>query len=200
VAKNGLLALVLFLIIAGSASLLHAQNEENKLKSWYTLWSVGWVHASYPPSIDDQIEIIKALPGYSHLALTFDILGFYKPVIDEQTLFGGIVNGIYDRHAVDSKNLVIGDFQLSVSALRFVQNRIGQGFFLRLDLGLAHNFTDGDERDRTTDWGPGALIGAGFGLPVTNGIRILLSGAYTSRWYGWNDPDQSWQVTIGGLF
>jgi hypothetical protein len=200
VKKRGLFTSVVLLTTAVSVSLLHAQNENNKLQSWYTLWSVGWTHVSYPQSIDDQIELIKALPGYSHQLLAFDVLGFYKPVIDERTILGGIINGTIDRHAVDNQSLVIGELQLSASAIRFVQNRIGQGFFLRLDLGLAHNLTDGDNRDRMTDWGLGTLVGAGFGLPVTSGIRLMLSGLYASHWYRWNEPNQSWQVTIGGLF
>ena len=197
--RTSVIIIILFLMTVGFITNSNAQSEKNKFQSWYTLWAVGWVNAAYPPAIDEQIDIIKRQPGYSHQLVAFDVLGFYKPAIDDQTAFGGIVNGVYDRHSVDNQDISIGDFQLSASALRFVQDRIGKGFFLRLDLGITHAFTDGSERDRSTDWGLGALVGAGFGLPISSRIRILLTGAYSSRWYSWNDPNQYWQVTIGAL-
>lgn len=67
------------------------------------------------------------------------------------------------------------------------KERIGQGPFLRVDLGFAwHGVRIVAEKsdlelDETTDMGFGFLIGGGYGHPITPETRIMLNANYALR-------------------
>jgi len=65
--------------------------------------------------------------------------------------------------------------------MHFLTDIVGKGFFVRADAGPARFVLDIDgagpfSGQTASDWGFGGLVGAGFGLPVGQGTRILLNG------------------------
>ena len=63
--------------------------------------------------------------------------------------------------------------------MSFLQNRIGQGPFVRMDVGPALAVIESsDDFEATSNWGWGFLGGVGYGLPVTSGTRLLFQINY----------------------
>ena len=66
--------------------------------------------------------------------------------------------------------------------MSFLQNRIGQGPFVRVDVGPARAVVgNSDDFEATSDWGWGFLGGVGYGLLVTSGTRLLFQINYGLR-------------------
>ena len=186
------------------------QAHSNELETWYTCWGLGWSDVSYPPELEDAKNELAGLPGVSHLTIAIDAFGFYWPR-GKSTLFGGIVNGNVDSYEVDELS---GEFKLqmfndlyALSAIHFLNHEIGRGMFVRGDLGLVRLLVDLDanllgsriEESETSDWGTGIGIGAGYGIPVTNGTRVLINAYYSLRRVE-GDGYQTIGLTMGGLF
>lgn len=161
----------------------------------------------------------------NHRPISLDFLGFYLPLENERTLVGGIWNISFwgyigsglvrttDRRLETPLDNPTGDFAnagtdlFSFSVIHFLQNRIGQGWFVRGDLGVAHfgfhphsvwpeSLPRFPMRD---DWGVGSLIGVGTGVPITRGTRILVSTTYAFRWIE-GGTVSNWSLSLGGLF
>ncbi len=176
---------------------------ENKLESWYTYWGIGYSNVSYPSEMDEFMDDIKDLPGVTQTSISLDILGFYWP-LGEKTILGFIINGWGDRYQisslVDDEFLQMNGYLYSCSCMHYLNNRIGKGLFLRADIGPARlGVTSTGVEDVNSDWGYGALLGGGFGIPVSQGTRILINANYSLRIIE-NDTYGALQISLGGLF
>jgi hypothetical protein len=85
--------------------------------------------------------------------------------------------------------------------MHFFGREPGAGFFVRADLGLAFYSISSSERDLEVDFktGYGGLVGGGYGIPVSEGTRLLLNVNYAMRLIEGDDID-SWGVSLGVLF
>ena len=175
-------------------------NTKNRLESWYTYWGGGYTNITYPDEVDQQLNILADLPGVDHFSLGIDLLGLYWPQQDEQTLLGGVVNGFSDRYEFDGEWFEINSYTYSASIIHFIQNRIGDGVFVRSDIGFARHVIDASGiSSEASDWGIGVLFGGGVGLPVARGTRILLNVNYAlKRIVG--ETTGNLGISIGGLF
>lgn len=188
-----LLCLLVFCITDGYS--------QNKLESWYTYWGLGYADPQYPDELENALEMIEDVDGSEHISVGLDLLGFYWPVGD-RTLVGGILNAFGDRYEVNDVELQINGYTFSLSAMHYVTNIIGQGLFLRGEVGptrFAVDFEGVGEDDATTDWGIGGLAGAGFAIPVSSGTRILLNVNYALRRVE-GETVGTLGITVGGLF
>ena len=126
-------------------------------------------------------------------SMGFDYLGFYWPLQNQKTILGGVYNASADqRSKYDSSEYWISG-QFSVSTMHFIQSVIGEGPFVRADLGwgffqypqypLSAVNDEGDEFAENGDKsGPAALFGVGYAFPVgAGGTRILLNVNYALR-------------------
>lgn len=190
-----LLVLVLFPVNLVSS----AMAAENKLESWYTYWGIGWAGHSYT---DDTFEQLQDQQGLDHVELGLDLLGFYWPV-GENTIIGGILNGTVDVYSVGSLSTAVTSSLLSFTTMRFLNGRIGQGPFIRGDIGLARASVRTEIGDvsatETSDAGLGFLLGGGYGLPVSAGTRLLLNLNYSVRRIE-GESFKIFQISLGGLF
>ena len=185
-----------------------ADARDNQLESWYTCWGLGYVNNNYPGELQDLLDEIDDLPGgdVDHLALALDIFGFYWPRGD-RTLVGGIVNGSVDTYEVtlfgEDVELDIYNYLYGISAMHFLANQIGQGPFLRVDMGLARHVAEaealGEEDEEASDWGTGILLGGGYGIPVTSGTRLLVNANYSLRRVE-GETTSSLVLSLNGLF
>jgi hypothetical protein len=174
-------------------------DNKNKLESWYTLWGLGYASMGYPGDVQVALDLVDDLPGVSRSSIAMDFLGFYWP-FNEHAIFGGVINACADRYEVGGESMQINGYTYSVSLMHFLQNRIGKGFFLRGDVGGARMVLQVSKNDpQSSDWGVGVLAGAGLGLPVSRGTRILLSVNYSHRFIE-GDAMRAWQFTVSGLF
>lgn len=168
----------------------------------------GYVNNNYPGELQDLLDEIDDLPGgdVGHLALALDIFGFYWPR-GNRTLVGGIVNGSVDSYEVtflgEDLEIDIYNYLYGVSAMHFLANQIGQGPFLRVDMGLARHVAEaealGEEDEEASDWGTGILLGGGYGIPVTSGTRLLVNANYSLRRVE-GETTSSLVLALNGLF
>ena len=173
---------------------------DNDLESWYTYWGLGYANNSYPDELQDALDEFNDLPGVDHIALALDAFGFYWPRGD-RTLVGGIVNSSADLYEVASVNeeINIYHYLFAVSAMHFLTHKIGQGPFVRADVGLASISVESGQEVAESDWGTGFLLGGGYGIPVTSGTRLLVNANVSLRRV---EGDQYTHVgiTLNGLF
>ena len=177
-----------------------SESAESKLESWYTYWGIGAVSVSHPEELADILDLLEDFPGVSRTAISMDLLGFYWPIQDRY-LLGGVINGFNDRIEVDSEGLNIIGVTYGLSLQYFPQRHIGQGFFIRSDIGpaLMGVTSDDDTVDETSDWGLGGLVGAGWSQPITSGTRLTFQVNGSLR----QIEGDSWKAinfTLGGLF
>lgn len=181
--------------------------ERNKLESWYTYWALGRAGARFSGELDETVGAVRRHPGVGHYPFSLDLFGFYWPLRGERTLLGGVVNTCYEDYMYGGlqQGWVTVDL-ISLSAIHFLRGRIGQGPFVRGDVGVASvdvRRLDWAE-DWVTfadhgDWGIGFLVGGGFGVPVRSGTRVLLTATYSHRRVK-GDAIRCWGLTVGGLF
>ena len=65
--------------------------------------------------------------------------------------------------------------------MRFLTGTIGNGLFIRADIGGSRFVVDVDGDTETSDWGFGYLVGGGLGFNITSGTRLLLNVNYAVR-------------------
>lgn len=194
-----LIGVVLFLSYTGAS---HAV--ESKMESWYTYWELGYANISYPVELQEAIDVLENFPGVDRTKVNIGILGFYWPLKNNRTLLGGMIDGCADRFDVSllgySTYMQINHYLYSFSVMHFLNNTVGNGFFLRSDVGFAKMMVDKkDEGDRTSDWGMGFLVGGGYSLPVTEGTRIIINANYSIKRVE-EENYGKFAISIGGLF
>ena len=176
-----------------------------KLESWYTYWGLGFSSNSYTGDLKQQV-------GWSNddsFSMGFDFFGFYWPLQNQQTILGGVYNASTDRRSKSGswEHWVSGQF--SISAMHFIQSGIGEGPFVRADLGWGFLSSIDDWGDQWAEdedtSGPAALFGVGYGLPVgAGGTRILFNVNYALRpgideQYS-KGSVRALSITVGALF
>lgn len=169
-------------------------------ESWYTYWGVGWQGNSYPDGLESTLDGLKDA-GFDSLGVSVDLLGFYWPVGSDSTLIAGVVlNGGGDRYYKGDDWLQVSTYLVGLSAMKFFGSEAGAGFFLRGDAGLAwYAVSDSEDNSGRSDMGYGGLVGAGYGIPVSAGTRILLNVNYALR-HAEGEDIGSLGISVGGLF
>ncbi|MFK7849003.1 MAG: hypothetical protein AB8G77_27190 [Rhodothermales bacterium] len=155
-------------------------NERNRLEKWYTNWGLGIPFIQYPDEFQSVLDQLESV-GLDNTALMFDLLGFYWP-LGEQTMIGTSLNAWGDQYSGGGESFQISAFTLGASVMHFLQNRIGDGVFLRADAGVSRlGISSSLESDITSEVGLGFLIGGGYGIPVSRETRILIHLNYSVR-------------------
>ena len=203
---------ILFTLAAVTTLSYPSAARDNDLESWYTYWGLGYANNTYPEELQNDLDEFNDFPGVDHIALALDTFGFYWPR-GNRTLVGGIVNGNADVYEA-TENLVtveidIYNYLYAISAMHFLTHEIGQGPFVRADVGLARQSAEVDlseanevaeiEIEATSDWGTGFLLGGGYGIPVTSGTRLLVNANFSLRRIE-GEQIKSVGITLNGLF
>lgn len=187
--------------LAVCVALLHPVPAQAEPESSYTYWGIGGGSNSYTGAARDIIESAKDA-GPDHLALSLDLLGFYWPLTGSRnTLVGCILNGGGDRYEDEDYEFQLSLYLFGISSMHFFGREPGAGLFVRADLGFAFYSINSPEHDSegSSNIGYGGLIGGGYGIPITEGTRILLNVNYALR-YIEGDKINSLGISVGGLF
>jgi len=171
-------------------------------EDWYTYWSFGFANNSYPGNLGSVLDDLEALPGVDRTQGAMDIFGFYWPVQDKLNV-GFVISGSWDAFQTPVGDMQLNQYLYAASAMKFFGKEIGDGLFLRGDLGIAKaNLTVNTffgEYTAETDTGVGYLLGVGYGIPVSEESRVLLSLNVSNK-----DIDgENWSAVtfnIGGLW
>jgi hypothetical protein len=173
----------LFTYLVGGLCVISVENAIAEMESWYTYWSLGIADHQYEEPLDSAINSTEALPGVSRTEIAVDMLGFYWPIGDQSsTIAGFVINGSADRIYDSYDYIQINHYLYGGSVMHFFGREPGDGFFLRGDFGIARsNLTDSYGNYSSSENGSGYLLGAGYGIPMSSGSRLLLSVTTSSR-------------------
>lgn len=177
---------------------------QHKLESWYFYLGLGYANSQYPEPLDTELNNLADQSGITQVNIGIDFPGVYFRK-GERTIIGGVLNISADRFEDDNSNgsVQFTEFTVALSAMHFLTKEVGRGLFLRGDVGPARLgvSVEGGGLAVTTssEWGFGALIGAGYAIPVLSGTRILLNANYAFRRIE-GEAFGAFAITVGGLF
>ena len=171
-------------------------------EDWYTYWSFGLAENSYPGYLDTVLNNLESAPGVDRTQGAIDMLGFYWPVQDRLNV-GFVISGSFDAFQTPVGDMQLNQYLYAASAMKFFGKEIGDGIFLRGDVGFAKASITTDTifgtYGSTSDTGLGFLLGVGYGIPVSEESRVLLSLNVSNK-----DIDgENWSAVtfnIGGLW
>jgi hypothetical protein len=146
-------------------------------ESWYTLWGLGFSKTKYKGDIGDSFEDASSA-GSRSTGIAMDLLGFYWPLSDQKTMIGVIINGSADSVKLDGVTDRITTTLLAFSVHHFFGQNIGDGFFVRGDIGFSSANIEVEESgfkwDKSSDSTLGVLFGGGYAWPINLDTRMLL--------------------------
>lgn len=171
-------------------------------EDWYAYWSFGFADNKYPSGMDSALDALESLPGVDRTQGSIDMLGFYWPVEDKLNV-GFVISGSWDAFQTPIGDLQYNQYLYGASVMKFFGKEIGDGLFLRGDLGIAKASTTADtvfgSYEDVSDTGLGYLVGVGYGIPVSEESRVLISMNISNK-----DIDgENWSAVtfnIGGLW
>jgi len=192
------------------ASIAMVNISHAKVESWYTYWAIGSANHIHPES--SSVVFDNPNPIFRQFQFSFDGFGFYWPLPTQKTILG-IANSsstdiLSNNAGTSTLSLTLSSFNLS--GMHFFGTEPGEGFYLRAEAGLAvTNF------DRTasgvvaasyeSDVGLGTLVGAGYGIKVSEESRVLFGVSYARNTTpdsanNLDDTFSALRFTIGGLW
>lgn len=143
-------------------------------QDWFAYWALGFGGLSYPSAWQGALESW----GTRQMSLSLDMLGFYWPVNGRKTLLGFVVNGFGDAW-LSRSGLRMANFNQYVygfSAWQSLQGRLGDGWFVRADLGPAVSLLS------TNDMTSGGLsVSRAVGFGATLGVGFLFGNNSENR-------------------
>jgi hypothetical protein len=148
-------------------------------KGWYLdLFEAGPARLRYPSEMSATMDTLRDLPGAdSPGAMSLQMLGIYWPVgVQRQTLLGFIISGASDPVIQAGNIWELNQYLDSFSALYFPRGKIGDGLYLRGDVGFAEVVLS---KERAS--GLGFLTGLGYVMPVSNIIRPFVNLNYSLK-------------------
>lgn len=173
-------------------------------ESWYLLFGGGISGATYQGEYKNTVKLMEDTSGTKgHLAMSID-LGFYFPLKNNLTMIGGIIDSTGDVYTVKDN----GDYTLSISQAlygasvhHFFGKNIGNGWFVRGDLGLAKASARletpiGDASAKNKS-GFGLTAGGGYSMPCGSETRVMFFLNLSSRHFG---SDRFTVSTLGANF
>jgi hypothetical protein len=177
-----------------------APGAHTRRESWYSYWGLGVMHPVYERPVQATLDQLQA-GGASRFSYSYDLLGFYWPLsVRHNDLAGFVLDGQTDSYSSSGDTFAINQYLFALSFMRFYGPEIGEGVFLRGDVGAARWFlTETSADSLSSDWGFGGLGGVGYGLAVSKGVRLLVQLDLGYR-YVQSRSYESGALTLGALF
>lgn len=168
---------------------ISAEPEEpkTKLENWYLMWNAGFSSMQYSGIVKEEVDLAAAT--HRRFSMTFDLIGVYVRFRQPRTIFGGVLTSSIDNLSARTSSevsLSVTQLQISASVMHFFGRTVGEGFFVRADLGLCAvgftpNYSYRLDSLQKNGGGLGFLAGGGYAVPVSEDSRILFGANYTVR-------------------
>jgi len=195
-------------------------------ESWYIYASIGVAPIDYAPSINESLESFTGENGMNNLGVSLEAFGAYFPLGNKKTLLGGVLGLVYENYKTSGQfnetpitvisqwaDLKFWQYSITASAMHFFGQNIGDGYFIRGDLGISScsgtlnvSYTtnggdlQGENQDFSYNWGPSFLLGGGYSLPFSLSTRLMFSLYYSSKSSLMNDSTYTVnQMIIAGV-
>lgn len=173
-------------------------------EDWYTLWGFGLSSVDYEKEVQLSVNTIKSASGVSRTTVNVDLFGFYWPDSSFKTMYGVILNANNDAFENKDFQLSIMQYTLAFSVYHFFGANIGDGWFMRGDIGPsrfvveAHSRTDGTITGRS-DYGLGLMLGGGYSFVIGKETRMPL-GLYLAYRSAEGETMTTANINLGFLF
>jgi hypothetical protein len=165
-----------------------APKKEFWQKSWYlNILEVGPARLSYPSDMSAALDTLRDLPGAaSPGAMSIQMAGFYWPVgVQKKTLVGFMISGSGDAIVQGNKRWQLNEYLTALSALYFPVGKIGDGLYLRGDVGAASVLFSGSGSGSLEQGGGfGFLTGLGYVMPISDSLRPFVNLNYSLKSIG----------------
>ena len=169
-----------------------------KLQGFYQVGGVGYAGVSYPGAMQQSIDRFRAISGASNYTGAIE-WGVYVPM-GNRMLVGDMNTAAIDYFNDGSFTATMTQLSSSASALYFATGTIGNGFFVRGDLGLSYLAASNSEGfNAKSELGVGALAGVGYAVPVLGGTRGTINASYSIRGIE-SEPIGTLAFTVGVMF
>ncbi|TNF37516.1 MAG: hypothetical protein EP315_02555, partial [Gammaproteobacteria bacterium] len=128
-------------------------------ESWYAFWSIGFAKINYPGTlhhIESYLENTADNPEIYRPRNNMDMFGTYWPITEHNMLIGWVINVVSDSlvtnndpkfNYIGDDLLIIDTFLYGISSMKFFGHEIGDGLFIRGDVGLAEYRISNDYGD-----------------------------------------------------
>lgn len=170
------------------------------VESWYSYWAIGLASHNYSDDMENMIDAAESIPGVERSQGAIDMFGFYWP-INNHSIGGFVISGSFDRLQDNFDDYFqINQYLYGASGMHFFGEEIGDGFFLRGDIGFSKSsFQSNFLADDESDYGSGYLLGVGYGIPISWNTRFLITVTYSNKTIE-GDNYTSSAITVGGLW
>jgi len=167
-------------------------------EDWYAYWAIGAAEHDYPGNLGAALDQLAADPNVERVTGGIDMLGFYWPT-SINGITGVVVSGSFDSFTGPGLDAQVNQYLYAISNMTFFGREIGDGLYLRAEVGMAA-ITVTDRFDIvTSETGYGYLLGVGYGIPVSEESRILLNMNFSDKQVG-GDSWRSVTFNVGGLW
>lgn len=182
--KNTLRTFVLVLAMIFTVQNVHAEDESsessggNKDESWYWQFGFGGGTINYD---NDTKKVLEDLDLDGGTKINFN-LGFYWPLSGHRTMLGVATTAVNHANKKGDADISFMQSSLCFSMQHFLMSNIGDGLFLRGDLGFGR-FTTTAESGSTTisdssESGLAFLVGTGYSIPLSDETRLPIGVSY----------------------
>jgi hypothetical protein len=194
--------------VADEASLRERRPERQQQgptinEDWYTLWGLGFSWIDYGSAdLNTAMKDADKLAGVTRTRSNSDLLGFYWPASGHRALHGFILRSRSDTLNSQGQSISVSQSQFSYSFQRFFGANIGDGVFVRGDIGPSRysvTYSGDITSIGVSDWGLGLLAGGGYSWAIGEETRMLLGG-YVALVTVDDSDATSLDVTMGFLF
>jgi hypothetical protein len=161
-----------FLSQADVARLRHAQ------KKWYVTLGLGKAFMGYHREALDYATHVNKFSNYSRTQIDLDLAAYYD-VHKQQTMVGYTFTTAFDIFSHKSEWVRFQSYLSAISVQHYPFSTIGEGFFMRLDLGFNWlTIVQSNKSTFTMETGPAFATGLGYGLWVKPNIGVNLTGKF----------------------
>lgn len=176
-------------------------------ESWYIFSSIGVAPIEYAPSISESIQSFTGDASMKNLGISLDALGLYWPLKNNKSILGGVLGFIYENQKTQGVfsetptttitqwgTLKFWQYSITASFMHFYGQNVGDGLFLRGDLGISAfsgnldvSYTandsdlEGEYQDFSYEWGPSFLLGGGYSWPLSLSTRLMGTLSYSVK-------------------
>lgn len=154
-----------------------AGEERNRLKNLYFDVGLGYVSATYGGALQAKDRAVDRFSGF-HYGLALD-LGVLFPFTDHESLVGGNFRYTRDVYGETGSDATFTILELAVSYRYYLFNKIGDGLFVRADVGFPRLSVDISsssnpfiEDAADSKFGVALTLGLGYDFVVNPDLRI----------------------------
>jgi hypothetical protein len=148
-----------------------------QLEEYYFYFSAGYPINNYPTETRQAVDDLKNRSDVSRIPSSGQF-GVYWPLSNRQTIIGGVIGASGDMFSQKDASLDLIVFQMGASVQHFFTSTIGDGAFVRGDVGFAGaSLTEQVNNKTTTTSGHIGLAvtgGAGYAFPLSAGTSLSI--------------------------